>query len=117
MKDQKIIGCCALVPGKISLKFCTEEDITIEFLYVDPVYRGKRYSIDILRLVLDNTDIKYKYAYAWIKEQNIPSWRAFEHMGFEQIGNIMVSRWLRRIEILPEGKTGSRLYRKRNSRR
>jgi RimJ/RimL family protein N-acetyltransferase len=108
--NNELVGCCAVVPGGRALKECTENDVVLEFLYVDPKFRRNGYSKDILKLTLEFTTIFYENTYALVYRGNLPSCYALETCGFQLCGWCNVTKYLRRIVVKPEGQNGSKIY-------
>lgn len=96
-----LVGYCVVTPGGRRLKCSTKKDIVLGPYYVKESERGKGYSVELIRLVLECTN--YEFAYDWIEKTNIASRKASERCGFKPFAELNVSRFLRRLTIVKSG--------------
>ena len=99
------VASCIVSYGKNKRYFFAEtEDIIVGPYFVLPTYRGKGISEQILRLVLNYTSIPYVSAWDYISNDNIPSIRASERVGFKKEMNIRISEISHRMKQNESGK-------------
>ena len=87
--------------GGRRLKCSSAEDIVLGPYYVKKEHRGKGYSKQMVQMVLAHND--FRYAFDWVEKDNIASCRTSEACGFEKVGELNVSRWLRRLTMVEQG--------------
>lgn len=104
-QDGVYVASCIVSYGKNKRYFFAKtEDIIVGPYYVLPTYRGKGISEQILRLVLNYTSISYMSAWDYISNDNIPSIRASERVGFKKVMNIRISEISHRMKQNESGE-------------
>lgn len=107
--DDTIVGHCVVTPGGRRLKMSTKEDIVLGPYFVDFRYRGKGYAKVIVRMTLEYCTYKYKLAFDWINEHNIPSIKTSENLGMKEVGRLYIKGLMRNLIEDPNGD--NRIYR------
>ena len=93
----EFVGHCVIQPGGKRLKCSTEHDIVIGPYFIKKESRGKGYSVPLVKLSLDNCSYPFIYAYDWIEKTNQASIATSERVGFIKVGELNVTRFLRRL--------------------
>lgn len=77
-----ILGHLVVARGGRRLAVSTPEDIVIGPVFVSPSQRGNGLGTTGIRVVLEELGLKYRYAYEFIKHDNIASIRTVEKNGY-----------------------------------
>lgn len=86
--DNKIpIAYCTIVKGGGRYKFSTKQDIIICNVWVRPESRGKGIAKELYKYLLNNMNLKYQRAYAFIPNDNLPSIKTVLKIGFQKISD------------------------------
>lgn len=92
------LGYCAVVSGRNPRYFFSgKHDIVFGHYMIIPKYRGKGFSVKLLKSVMDNAENNYDNAYAYVSTDNIISQRAITSFGGEAICNLSINGLFRRI--------------------
>lgn len=111
VKDDDYIGYCVIQNGRDRrYKFATEEDIIVGPYFIREEYRGRKLSIALLKYILNDTGIQFRYAYDYIRRDNEPSIKASEAVGFKYMSDADVSKFLRTINLCDLGKGKYLIY-------
>ena len=89
-KKEGFVGYCVVTPGGRRLKKSSKNDIVLGPYFIAPVYRGKGFAKELIKLTLEHCVYDYRYAYDWIHKNNVGSIRATETCGFEECGRLNV---------------------------
>lgn len=88
-KGKEFIGYCTITSGKNPrFWFAKDDDIIIGPYYVDEKYRGKGYSTKMVDAIINNCETKWKKAYVYILNSNIPSIKVTEKVGGKLIFHV-----------------------------
>ena len=99
--------CCGhavVARGGGRVEASTKEDIVIGPIWVNPCCRKKGIGTKIVFYIASMADIKYKKAYEYILESNIPSIRVAEKNGFSFVGRAKEKGLLKKIVLDEKGK-------------
>lgn len=100
VKDGRYAGYCLVQSGKDSrYKFATENDIIVGPYYISEQYRGQKLSIELLKFILNDSDLNYNNAYDYIDKENLPSLKASKAVGFKHMTDANVTKYTRRLKI------------------
>lgn len=103
-KNGDYIASCLVQSGRDKrYKFADENDIMVGPYFVSEEHRGRKYSITLLNLVLKHAEFKYKNAYDYIHEDNKPSIKASEAVGFKLFRRAILSKYTRSINLDSSG--------------
>lgn len=93
-------GYCIVSNGRnIRYRFCSSEDITFGRYFIVPDLRGQGLGIKMIYEVLNNLNIPYKKAYAYVHAGNKASHATLKKLGCIEIGHFdKVGRFRRIIE-------------------
>lgn len=111
--NNELVGHCVVTPGGRRLKCSSDKDIVIGPYFIKKSERRKGYSERIIRLTLQYCSYDYNYAFDWIHKNNIASIKATERCGFTKIGELNVSKKIRRLIETNNGENN--IYRISNS--
>lgn len=103
VRDQKILGHIVIARGGRRLKVSTREDIVVGPIFISPALRGKGIGTIGIRTVLKELGLQYRYAYEFIKEDNIASIRTVEKNGYTLAGRVKESGLLRNLVASEDG--------------
>ena len=76
----KIVGHLVVANGGRRLKLSKKEDVVIGPVFISPAMRGKGIGTIGIRIVLNELNLQYNYAYEFIADNNIASIRTVEKM-------------------------------------
>lgn len=94
IKDNVVEGYCTVQSGKSSrFDYTSENDIIIGPYYILPQYQGKSLATKLIDLILRYKNGSYKYAFAYIKTDNIPSIKTCEKLGFSYYSGAHVTKF------------------------
>lgn len=65
----------------------TDNDIVIGPIWISPLYRSNGYGTKLIKNILENLSIEYRFAYEFISPSNAASIRTVEKCGYEFLGN------------------------------
>lgn len=103
-QNDDYIAYCLVQSGRDNrYKFADENDIMVGPYFVSEKYRGQKLSITILNLILKHTDFKFQNAYDYIHEDNVPSIKASEAVGFQLLSRATLSKYTRAIKLTQNG--------------
>lgn len=108
-----LVGYCVVTPGGRRLKCSTEKDLVLGPYYIKASERGKGYSKELIRLVLEHSI--FEAVYDWIEKDNYASRKASEACGFVPVAELDVTRFLRKLVITEHGKDIVYRYQKTES--
>lgn len=91
--NDEVVAYSVVSRGGGRYSFATKEDIVVE------EHRGNRYSEILVSELLHNEKIKYRYAWDWIRHDNIASLRCADRAGFVKVDTFNLSKPLRRIKM------------------
>lgn len=95
---EKMVSYCFLKRNYLGkYAFLKKQDVLINPYYVSPEYRGHGLGGKLLKAAFADREEPWERVYAVVKEENLPSIRTLEKLGFHQIGFSDKSGWLHRL--------------------
>ncbi len=99
-KNNEWAGYCVISNGKNRrYSFSTSDDIIFGRYMICEPFRGQGLSKKMLKTILMGIDLKYKHAYAFVHESNIPSNRALQKIGCKEIKRFFITGFFRRLSF------------------
>ena len=86
--SDEIVAYCVISRGGGRYNFAGKNDIVVGPYFVIEEHRGKHYSEQLVSFLLNYPKITYRYAYDWIRYDNIPSIRCAEKVGFYKVDSM-----------------------------
>lgn len=81
--DGCVVGHIVVANGGRRLKVSTKSDIVVGPIFISPSVRGNGIGTIGIRVVLNELNLEYSYAYEFIAQDNIASIRTVEKNGYE----------------------------------
>lgn len=107
VQNRTTVAYCMIQNGKSNrYDFATEDDLVVGPILVMPEFRGLGAGTQLIKKVLDLNVNKFKYAYAYIKRDNIASIRTFEKAGFAYYKNAFVTKIKADVKQTEDKNTG-----------
>lgn len=88
VRNHKILGHIVVARGGRRLKVSTSDDIVLGPIFVTPDCRGEGIGSFGIRVVLKEIGLQYRYAFEFIKYDNIASIRTVEKNGYIPLGRV-----------------------------
>ena len=85
-EDGREVCSLVCVPALYKWPFMNRDDLQIKNVFTHPEHRGKGYASRLIRYVLDKTDLKSRIYWYMTDEENIPSQKLCEKLGFKFVG-------------------------------
>ena len=98
-KEGEIVAYSVISKGGGRYGFATKDDIVVGPYFVLENYRGKHYSEELVRALLQSEKISYKVAFDWIRYDNEPSIRCAERCGFVKTDTMEMKKPFRQLKI------------------
>lgn len=92
-----LVGHCVAAPGNRRLKRSSRADMVIGPYFVDGKYRGNGYAKELVKWTLETNKGNYRYAYVYIKKNNLPSIKASTSCGFRPCGELDIEGFLHNL--------------------
>ena len=88
VRGQRILGHIVVARGGRRLKISTGDDIVLGPIFVSPECRGEGIGTAGIRVVLKELGLQYRYAYEFIRHDNMASIRTAEKNGYVPVGRL-----------------------------
>ena len=97
--NNEIVAYSVVSRGGGRYSFASPNDIVIGPYFVLEKFRGNHYSEMLVSELLGWEEIKYEYAYDWVKKDNVPSLRCSNRVGLFAVNTADVVGPFRKIQI------------------
>ena len=98
-----VLGHLVIARGGRRLAVSTPEDVVVGPIFVSPELRGKGIGTAGIRVVLTELGLKYRYAYEFIKCDNLASIRTVTKNGYVFVGHVRERGLLKKLVECPDG--------------
>ena len=94
----KMMGYCFLKRNYLrKYAFLQKQDVLINPYFVSPEYRGNGLGGKLIKAAISDSETSWKTVYAVVKEENMPSIRTLEKLGFQKVGCSDKKGWSHRL--------------------
>ena len=97
--SDNLVGYCVVSTGGGRYFFAKENEYLVGPYYIDPKYRGNRYSEFMVSKILESEKYRHSTFYAWIDKNNVPSIRCIERLCFKKRISIDIKGFTRRMRL------------------
>lgn len=116
ISENTTIGYCTVQSGKSPrFEYTGKMDIVIGPYVIMPEYQGHGLAAKLIEIILKNEISDFKYAYAYIKKDNIASIRTCEKIGFQYYGDAIVTAIKADVKVSKNKKAPYSIYRIKES--
>jgi GNAT superfamily N-acetyltransferase len=103
VREGEILGHLVVARGGRRLAVSTPEDIVVGPIFVSPSLRGQGIGTIGIRVVLNELGLKYRYAYEFIRQDNIASIRTVEKNGYVFVERAREQGLMKNLVSCPDG--------------
>ncbi len=103
VSDDRVLGHIVVANGGRRLKLSGKDDIVVGPVFISPSVRGKGIGTRGIRVILNELNLEYNYAYEFIADDNIASIRTVEKNGYIFVGRVKESGFIRNLVECADG--------------
>jgi len=110
--EQNMVGYCMVARGgSYRLEFTSKEDVVLGPAYIAEEKRGQGLNSVLCENILNKFNLNYRYAYSYIRKNNLSSIKSFEKVGFALLYSAKISRFTRAIKLTSNNEGMFFIYR------